>query len=187
MAKYIRIIPWLDEKLLNNQLAKLGKRQEKVKIDIDGNGINKAYQGMNQLHGSAKNVNTVFGKLKNILKDTFSHGHMAMTSYLFALNEIRKAGNQAKDTIVDLDKAVTDLSIAMGGSRQEAYDYLGTLNKQAKELKVTTDVVAKASDDWLRSGKSIAETNTLVRDSTILSVLGQIDSADATKYLTSTP
>ena len=93
MAKYIRIIPWLDEKLLNNQLAKLGKRQEKVKIDIDGRGINKAYQGMNQLHGSAKNVNTVFGKLKSIFKDAFSHGHIVMTSYLFALNEITQTSH----------------------------------------------------------------------------------------------
>ncbi len=184
MAKFIRVIPWLDEKVFNNQLSKLEKRQGKINVDIDNSGINKATQGINRLNNVSNNTNTIFGKLKNTLKDTFSHGKLAMTGYLLALNEINKAGKQAKETIEGLDSVVTDLSIAMNDSRDKAYDYLNTLNRQAKELKVTTETVAKASDDWLRSGRTISETNTLVRDSTVLSVLGQIESADATKYLT---
>lgn len=184
MAKFIRVIPWLDEKVFNNQLSKLEKRQGKINVDIDNSGINKATQGINRLNNASNNTNTIFSKLKNTLKDTFSHGKLAMTGYLLALNEINKAGKQAKETIEGLDSVVTDLSIAMNDSRDKAYDYLNTLNRQAKELKVTTETVAKASDDWLRSGRTISETNTLVRDSTVLSVLGQIESADATKYLT---
>lgn len=184
MAKFIRVIPWLDEKVFNNQLSKLEKRQGKINVDIDNSGINKATQGINRLNNASNNTNTIFSKLKNTLKDTFSHGKLAMTGYLLALNEINKAGKQAKETIEGLDSVVTDLSIAMNDSRDKAYDYLNTLNRQAKELKVTTETVAKASDDWLRSGRTISETNTLVRDSTVLSVLGQTESADATKYLT---
>ena len=186
MAKYIRIIPWLDEKIFNNQLSKLGRRQEKVKVDINSSSINNATQSMNQLNNVSKNTNTTFGKLKTALKETFSHGKLAMTGYLMALNEINKAARQAKETILELDSVVTDLSVAMNDSRDKAYDYLQTLNQQAKELKITTETAAKASDNWLRQGRTIAETNTLVRDSTVLSVLGQIDSADASKYLTST-
>ena len=184
MAKFIRVIPWLDEKVFNNQLSKLEKRQGKINVDIDDSDINKVTQGINRLNNASNNTNTIFSKLKNTLKDTFSHGKLAMTGYLLALNEINKAGKQAKETIEGLDSVVTDLSIAMNDSRDKAYDYLNTLNRQAKELKVTTETVAKASDDWLRSGRTISETNTLVRDSTVLSVLGQIESADATKYLT---
>ena len=184
MAKFIRVIPWLDEKFFNSQLSKLEKRQGKIKVDIDDSDINKVTQGINRLNNASNNTNTIFSKLKNTLKDTFSHGKLAMTGYLLALNEINKAGKQAKETIKELDSVVTDLSIAMNDSRDKAYDYLNTLNRQAKELKVTTETVAKASDDWLRSGRTISETNTLVRDSTVLSVLGQIESADATKYLT---
>ena len=92
MAKFIRVIPWLDEKVFNNQLSKLEKRQGKINVDIDNSGINKATQGINRLNNASNNTNTIFSKLKNTLKDTFSHGKLAMTGYLLALYEINKAG-----------------------------------------------------------------------------------------------
>ena len=107
-----------------------------------------------------------------------------MTGYLLALNEINKAARNAKVTINDMDEAVTNLSIAMGKGRSEAYSYLGDLNKQAKELGATTKQTADSADSWIRQGKSIAETEKLVRDSMVLSKLGKIESADASEYLT---
>lgn len=185
MAKFIRVIPWLDEKVFNNQLSKLEKRQWKINVDIDNSGINKATQGINRLNNASNNTNTIFSKLKNTLKDTFSHGKLAMTGYLLALNEINKAGKQAKETIKELDGAVTDLSIAMNGTRREGAEYLKTLNQQAKDLKTTTKSVSDSADTFLRQGKTIAETETLIRDSLVLSKVGKIESAEASDYLTS--
>lgn len=185
MAKFIRVIPWLDEKVFNNQLSKLEKRQGKINVDIDNSGINKATQGINRLNNASNNTNTIFSKLKNTLKDTFSHGKLAMTGYLLALNEINKASKQAKETIKELDGAVTDLSIAMNGTRREGAEYLKTLNQQAKDLKTTTKSVSDSADTFLRQGKTIAETETLIRDSLVLSKVGKIESAEASDYLTS--
>lgn len=185
MAKKIRIIPWLDEVELNKQLKRIGNRKQKVKVDIDSNSINKATNNMRQLSNATKESTTFFGKLKTAINNTFSPGHMGMTSYLLVLNEINKAGKQAKQTIVDMNNAVTDLSVAMNSSRNEASEYLKVLNQQAIELKSTTKSVSDAADSWLRQGKSIAETETLIKDSLVLSKVGKIDSASATNYLTS--
>lgn len=185
MAKFIRVIPWLDEKVFNNQLSKLEKRQGKIKVDIDDSDINKVTQGINRLNNASNNTNTIFSKLKNTLKDTFSHGKLAMTGYLLALNEINKAGKQAKETIEELDGAVTDLSIAMNGTRREGAEYLKTLNQLAKDLKTSTKSVSDSADTFLRQGKTIAETETLIRDSLVLSKVGKIESAEASDYLTS--
>lgn len=62
---------------------------------------------------------------------------------------------------------------------------MGKYNELAKDMSVTTKNITSSADEWLRQGKSVAETNELIKDSVILSKVGQIDAAEATKYLTS--
>lgn len=69
--------------------------------------------------------------------------------------------------------------------RSAASDYLKQLNQQAQSIGATTKEVADSADSWLRQGKSAKEAGKLVYDSMMLSKLGQIQSADASKYLTS--
>ena len=161
--------------------------KSKIKLNVEANdtGIRSVNNQMKLLANNTQTTNSVFGKLKNSIVNTFSGARVAFTSFLFVLNEINKACQNAKNTILDMDKAVTDLSVAMNGTREEAAEYVKVLNKQAIELKTTTKSVTNASDTWLRQNKSIAETETLIRDSLILSKVGKIESADASNYLTS--
>lgn len=115
----------------------------------------------------------------------FSGKNIAFTAYLAVLNEIRKAASNTRQEITDLDKSITDLSVAMGQGRNAAAEYLKQLNQQAQDMGATTKEVADSADSWLRQGKSVKETGELVYDSMILSKLGQIESADASTYLTS--
>lgn len=184
MAKKIRIIPELDESKLRQQLSDIGKRRERITVDIDSGNIGNADQSMRRLNNTVSNSNSIFSKLKSTIGNTFSSGKLAMTGYLLALNEINRAARNAKTAINDMDESVTNLSIAMGKGRNEAYSYLGELNKQAKELGATTKETADSADSWIRQGKSIAETEKLVRDSMVLSKLGKIESANASEYLT---
>ena len=155
-------------------------------MDVNGeSSIDNTSDSINRMSRSAKSADTTFGKLKKKLSDTFSTARIGMTTYIAVLSEVHKASKQLVNTTEDLDKSITDLSIAMNSTRSDATNYLKDLNKQAKDLKVSTKSVAEASDSWLRQGKTIKETNELVRDSIVLSTLGQIETADATKYLTS--
>ena len=185
MAKRIRLIPWLDTSQLKKQLEQLWKKPQKIEVDIDDGSISSTDRNIQQMNKTVANSNSAFGKLKNSIINTFSSAKIAMTGYLLVLNEIHKAGQNAKQTIIDLDKAVSDLSVALDGTREEAAEYVRTLNQQAIELKTTTNSVVEASDAWLRQGRSIKETETLIRDSLVLSKVGKIQSADATDYLTS--
>lgn len=184
MAKKIIIIPELDEGKLRQQLRKIGKRKEIITVDIDSGNIGNADQSVKRLNNTISNSNSIFSKLKNTIGNIFSSEKLAMAGYLLALNEVNKAARNAKTAINDMDESVTNLSIAMGKGRNEAYSYLGELNKQAKELGATTKETADSADSWIRQGKSIAETEKLVRDSMVLSKLGKIESADASEYLT---
>ncbi|MEG0899810.1 MAG: phage tail tape measure protein [Oscillospiraceae bacterium] len=87
-------------------------------------------------------------------------------------------------SVVKLDEAITNLQVATGKTRAETKELLATYSQLGKELGATTTQVAEAADDWLRQGKSIADTNKLIKDSLMLSKLGKIDSSEATTALT---
>ena len=87
-------------------------------------------------------------------------------------------------TVSELDKSLVDLQMATGDTHAQAQQLLSTYIQMGKQLGATGTEVADAASSWLKQGKSIADTNTLIKDSIMLSKLGSIESADATKYLT---
>jgi len=92
---------------------------------------------------------------------------------------------QVYQNVVQLDEAVVNLQVATGYSREQTQALISDYSKYAKELGATTAQVAEAADSWLRMGFSVEDSNTLIKDSMILSKLGQIDSATSTQNLTS--
>lgn len=87
--------------------------------------------------------------------------------------------------VVNLDKALVNLQIASGKTREETRNLIVTYSELGKQLGATTAQVAESADTWLRQGYSTEEANTLIANSMMLSKLGQIESAEAAKYLTS--
>lgn len=186
MVKKINIDVNLRDEELKKKLKDIQNGKYKVDMDVNVDGINQTTQGMNRLKASASNTNTTFGKLRNTISDTFSTGKLAMTGYLAVLRSINLASKNAKQSIKELDKSVTDLSVATNMSRKSTYDLLGQYNNMAKQLSSTTTHISSAADDYLRAGKSMSEANKLIQDSIMLSKLGQIDSGAATEDLLAT-
>ena len=87
--------------------------------------------------------------------------------------------------VKDLDKAMTNVRVVTMDSQEATEDLLETYNEIGQKFGASTVDVAEGAVDWLRQGYSTEETNTLVTDSTILSKLALIDTAEATEYLTS--
>ena len=157
-----------------------------AKIDVNiGNvqQIKSASNQMNRLGNTVHNTDTFFGKLRNTIVNTFSAGKIAMTSYLFVLNEIRKAGQNAKQAIEDINKAVTDLQIATNMGRNSVEKLVKGYNDYGKSLGSTTTQITSAADDYFRAGKTLHEAQSLIKDSIMLSKLGQISSGEATEDL----
>lgn len=186
MAKKINIDVDLRDEKAKKKLKDIQNGKYKVDMDVNVDGINQTTQGMNRLKASASNTNTTFGKLRNTISDTFSTGKLTMTGYLAVLRSINLASKNAKQSIKELDKSVTDLSVATNMSRKSTYDLLGQYNNMAKQLSSTTTHISSAADDYLRAGKSMSEANKLIQDSIMLSKLGQIDSGAATEDLLAT-
>lgn len=181
--KQINIKANLDESEFRKKLKDIESGKYDVNINVNSKNT---VQGLNNISNSAKNTTTVFGRLKNAVSGTFSSRKIETTAYLALLKEINDAAERAKDTMVQLDKVVTDLSVATGDSRSSVKDLLKDYNSMAKQLASTTTQVGQAADDYLRAGKSMKESNQLIKDSIMLSKLGQINSSEATEDLLAT-
>ena len=181
--KQINIKANLEESEFRKKLEDIESGKYDVNINVNSKNT---VQGLNNISNSAKNTTTVFGRLKNAVSGTFSSRKIETTAYLALLKEINDAAERAKDTMVQLDKIVTDLSVATGDSRSSVKDLLIDYNSMAKQLASTTTQVGQAADDYLRAGKSMKESNQLIKDSIMLSKLGQINSSEATEDLLAT-
>ena len=88
--------------------------------------------------------------------------------------------------VTELNKVMTDTQIVSGASGEEIRKLSFEYNALAKELGSTTLEVGKASLEFVRQGKTAQETATLLRTSTMMSKLANLESAQATEYMTST-
>jgi TP901 family phage tail tape measure protein len=133
---------------------------------------------------SVKHVHSAWNSWTESMKMNMKMMLMSMTNMglIFGtLNQLK----QGIQYITDLNKEMTNIQIVTGFDTgtigQLAIDY----NDLGKELGATTIEVAKSSTEWFRQGKTIAETQELIRGSMMMSKLANMDSAQATEYLTS--
>lgn len=98
---------------------------------------------------------------------------------------LSKAIKSVYNNVVSLDKAIVNLQIASGKSREETRRLLTTYSDLAKRLGSTTEKVAESADTWLRQGYSAKDAGLLIKNSTMLATLGQMEAADASTALTS--
>lgn len=148
--------PDLDK--LNKKVQELRRVAAETGADIEtfGNKLAKTFGGKVR----AALAGVIVGKLSQSLHDVYQH-------------------------VINLDKAITDLQIATGKTRQETAELVKSYSELGKQLGATTAEVAAGADTWLRQGFTIEQTNELLKNTMMLSKLGQIESAEASKALTS--
>lgn len=126
----------------------------------------------------------IFTGLGGAVRDAFSAYTLANLLER-GLDKVVDAGREAIDTVKELDDASLQLQLATGKTREEAKSMISDYRDLGNELGNLTQNVAESADEWLRQGKTVEETNTLIADSVKLATIGQISSSDATEYLTS--
>ena len=148
------------------------------------NGLQNTKNQVSELRAQAKEAGvegrTIFGELGNDIGKMLTWT-LGGTLIFGTANKIKEMAQNVRD----LDSALVNIQMATGNTREEASKLMDTYNQMGQTLGATTVDVANSADSFLRQGKSLADTNTLIKDSMVLSKVGEIDSAQATEYLTS--
>lgn len=111
----------------------------------------------------------------------FVYYQIAIRGMYEALNQLRLGIQYIKD----LDKEMTSIQLVTGQSDESLNTLAKSYNTLGKEMGVSTLEVAKGSLEFIRQGKTAEETATLIKNSTQLSKLANMDAAASSEALTS--
>lgn len=123
---------------------------------------------------------------KALEKQTSSLGKAFRTFslYAIALRTAKKALNEVKVTIRDLDKYLTEQAMVTGKTRKETYALLNSYQEMASQLGATTKEVASVATQFMRQGKTTADTLVLTRAAISAAKVASIDVTESVNYLT---
>ncbi len=181
----------------------------KVKAYYESNSkaINKYGTDLKKLEESYRNITTLEEKLKldkqfSGLKSKISaegltgkstrdelkraFGQIAEFAGIYGAiqNVIYEVPRQMAQNVLEVDKAMTTLQMATGVSNDKAQELMGTYSELGDQLKATGTDVAASATEWLKQGKSIAESQKLAKDSIVLSKIGDLSAEESTKTIT---
>jgi len=160
--------------LLNGQatpeaVAQLDALGNKAKVaDANFQGLNATTQTFND-----KLVQTIKSSIQTAL----------------SIGLIYNALGQLKEGIqyvIDLNKEMTNIQLVTGQSSESLNEMARGYNRVAGEMGSTTLEIAKTSTEFIRQGRNATETAELIKQSTILQKLGNMEATDATEKLTAT-
>lgn len=176
---HARIKAELDTSKVEKQLTQLS--EHKVKLDVDpANSTKKVTEVKSALNDTTKTART-FG---DTLKSALSIGSVAAITAK-GIRLISTAAKDAVNAVKEFDSAITSLRLVTNQSYNDVRSLTRGYNDFAKQLGATTTEVTDSANTWLHQGKSISETNTLIKNSMILSKVANLDAADSATYLTS--
>lgn len=184
----------IDTKNLEENINKTSSKRKKVKLDVDSSVLDKfknkkitvgaEIKGQksvdnltNSLKGAKKESDSLTGSFKNIAR---------VGSQIDIFRMIKDQAQDAIKTVKELDDAIVDLQMATNDSYGNIKNLMSDYNTMAKDLSATTLEISSSADTFLRQGKSISETNKLIKDSTVLSKVAQMQPEDSSKVLTAT-
>jgi len=160
-----------------------GFRKGTVSMDTMRTKLDDVRAAMSKVSGATQqtvkdgdNLGRTIGK--DILK--VAEWTVATTLLFGALKQLKEGVQYIKD----LNKEMTNISLVTGQATSELSGMANDFNSMAKDLGATTLDMAEGATQWVRQGKSAAETMDLLRVSTMLSKLGNLEASEATEKLT---
>ena len=176
-----RVVARLDTSELERELNSLQNKKTEVKFNLNSGNASKDIDKINSSIKTARTNTQTFGQT---LKSALNISSAAAVT-VQGIRLVRQAANEATEAIKDYDAAIADIRTVTGNSYSAASEMVKQYNQIGQALGATTKEVSNSGVTWLRQGRTIQETNTLLNDSIVLAKIGFIDEADSAQYLTS--
>lgn len=162
-----------DTSKLDKTLEKSLKKKRSIKItpSIDSTEFSKTSKEVE------KQSKTLFSKLSNNIAG------LDITRRV--LQEFINSVKNAIGNVKELNRISTDVQMASGATKSETNGLMSSYHSLAKEISSTTKATAENANTFIRMGESLRDTNTLIKNSQMLSKIGMIENADSADYLIS--
>lgn len=106
------------------------------------------------------------------------------TLYTITIKFLKKVLREVQQTIIQLDKSLTEQAMVTGLTRQQTYGLLKSYQDLALQIGATTKEVASVATEYMKQGKSIQDALTLTQAAVSAAKIAGISAADSVNYLT---
>lgn len=181
-----QISKWLQEnsraaKAYGETLERLAQQMKEVTTETEYKGIMSEFKAIT----SKAAAEGLLGRsIWDSFKNTFSHISEIFGSYSI-VDVFQDLGRAGVENIRLIDASLTDLQMSARLSKNEAKEMMETYSQIGNDMAVLSTDLASATTSWIKQGESLENATKLAQDSTVLSVLGEMETEDAATYLTS--
>lgn len=158
---------------------------KKIEPEVDESGLTQLQQALHNVNTAGQQSQSVFSSLGSTFKEAFSAYSLANVMQ-DALYKIADGAREAVGTVKEFNDIKTNLAMATNADSDYINNLMKDYNALAEELGSVTSSVAESADSWLRQGRSMKDTNSLIKDSLVLSKDAELSSSDASEILTAT-
>jgi TP901 family phage tail tape measure protein len=102
-----------------------------------------------------------------------------------AINFLRRAARSAVQTIQELDKAITNMTVVTGESREETEKYVASFVKIAQASSSTITEIAGLTTEYVRQGRSMKDAMVLAEETAKAAKIAGISTSESLTYMTS--
>lgn len=106
------------------------------------------------------------------------------TLYTITIKFLKKVLREVQQTIIQLDKSLTEQAMVTDLTRQQTYKLLKSYQELASQTGATTKEVASVATEYMKQGKSIQDALTLTQAAVSAAKIAGISTADSVNYLT---
>lgn len=144
-----------------------------------------------RLRATTQKQNEIMKKQKNFLYNIatgMKDAAARVVNYTIAYRAIWQVVSAMRDAVEQakaLNAAFTDIQMVTMQTDEATKELALSYSDLAVELSTTLTDIAQGADEWLRQGQTMADTTELLRASTVMARVGQMEDAEATEYLTS--
>lgn len=163
----------------------MSKNDNKIDVSIQITDSQETIQ--KKLNKAAKNLK-IDTKIEASLGENSKEKSSMLSKWLNMTKIVKVADTAIKsmaNQVIKLNTAETDLAMAANMTKPQMTALISSYSKLGAELKATVTDITQLGTEWLKHSKTVAETTTLIKDAIVLSKIGNLSSAESTKYLAS--
>lgn len=176
----------LDLSVNTDSVKKAVDESINIGSDIDNSSINQLQNALQGVNNAGRQSQNIFSSLGGSVKEAFTSIYNVSNLLQDVMYKMFEAGKKATETVKEFNDIKTNLAMATNADSDYIDNLMNDYNGLAQELGSLTSSVAESADSWLRQGRSMADTNSLIKDSLVLSKDAELSSSDASEILTAT-
>lgn len=159
-----------------NSTQEMRKATSKIRTQTDEDTEQKTQNTLDQLNSESVNFKEQTSSLSKAFK--------AFSVYAIAIKAIKKAVQEAVKTVRELDKYLTEQAMVTGLTREQTYKLVGQYQELAIQSGATTKEIAQVATEYMKQGKTIADTLTLTEAAVKAAKVARVSVGDSVNYLT---